>query len=107
MARKFDKNPNDRLKNNEQNSNTKETIPSQNKSKEENINPKVGRPKIKTEETKTINIAVPVSILEKLNVIKKCYENNLTKYINTLIEKDINVRYEEYKSISDSLNNLK
>lgn len=32
MARKFDKNPNDRLKNNEQNSNETKIIPAQNKS---------------------------------------------------------------------------
>lgn len=67
---------------------------------------KVGRPKIKTEETKTINIAIPVSTLEKLNIAKKCYGNNLTQYINKLIERDIQINYDKYKNISDSLNNF-
>lgn len=107
MGGKFNKNPNTRLENNEQDSNVKENTPSQNISKEKNTKLKVGRPKIKTEETKTINIAVPVSVLEKLNMIKKCYGNNLTEYINILIEKDIEVNYEKYEQVLNSLNNLK
>ena len=68
---------------------------------------KVGRPKTKTEETKTINIAVPVSVLEKLDTVKVCYGNNLTQYINKLIEKDIEANYDNYKHIADSLNSFK
>lgn len=68
---------------------------------------KVGRPKIKTEPTKTINIAVPVSVLEKLDTVKVCYGNNLTQYINKLIEKDIEANYDNYKNIADSLNTFK
>ena len=68
---------------------------------------KVGRPKTKTEETKTINIAVPVSVLEKLETVKVCYSNNLTLYINKLIEKDIEANFANYEHISDSLNNFK
>lgn len=68
---------------------------------------KVGRPKTKLEDTKTINIAVPVSVLDKLNVIKICYGNNLTQYINQLIKKDIDANYDNYKNIVDSLNNFK
>lgn len=68
---------------------------------------KVGRPKTKIEDTKTINIAVPVSVLDKLNVIKICYGNNLTQYINQLIKKDIDANYGNYKNIVDSLNNFK
>ena len=68
---------------------------------------KVGRPKTKTEETKTINIAVPVSVLEKLDTVKVCYGNNLTQYINKLIERDIEANYENYKHIADSLNSFK
>lgn len=106
-SKNFKQEPNFRLGNNKQDSDIKETTPFQNKIKEENTKPKVGRPKIKTEETKTINIAVPVSILEKLNMIKKCYGNNLTEYINILIEKDIAVNYEKYEQVLNSLNNLK
>lgn len=68
---------------------------------------KPGRPKVKTEETKIINIAVPISILEKMNVAKSCYGNNLTQYINKLIEKDITSNYDTYKNIYNSLNDLK
>lgn len=67
----------------------------------------VGRPKTKTEVTKTINIAVPVSVLEKLDSVKVCYGNNLTQYINKLIEKDIESNYDSYKQIADSLNSFK
>lgn len=68
---------------------------------------KVGRPKTKTEDTKTINIAVPVSTLDKINEVKVCFGNNLTQYINKLIEKDLESNYESYKNIADSLNNFK
>ena len=68
---------------------------------------KVGRPKIKTEETKTINIAVPVSTLDKISEIKACFGNNLTQYINKLIEKDLESNYDNYKHIADSLNDFK
>ena len=75
--------------------------------KEHTTKRKVGRPKTKTEETKTINIAVPVSVLEKLDTVKVCYGNNLTQYINKLIEKDIEANYDNYKHIADSLNSFK
>ena len=68
---------------------------------------KVGRPKIKTEETKTINIAIPVSVLDKLHMVKICYGNNVTQYINKLIERDLEANYDKYKQIADSLNNFK
>lgn len=68
---------------------------------------KVGRPKIKTEKTKTINIAVPVSMLDKLNIAKICYNNNLTQYINKLIEKDIEANFNDYECIANSLKRYK
>lgn len=68
---------------------------------------KVGRPKTKIEDTKTINIAVPISTLDKINEVKVCFSNNLTQYINKLIEKDLDSNYENYKNIADSLNNFK
>lgn len=86
----------------------KEAVEPKNESKTEpKIKRKVGRPKTKTEETKTINIAVPVSVLEKLDTVKVCYGNNLTQYINKLIEKDIETNYDNYKHIADSLNSFK
>lgn len=74
---------------------------------------KRGRPTLddsgrkKKDYTKTINIAVPIDLLEKADVAKICYSNNLTEYLNKLIEKDIEANYERYKQIADSLNSFK
>lgn len=57
---------------------------------------KVGRPKTKQGEFKTINVAVPVEILKILKNIKEVYQGNLTLYINKLIEKDLNENYNKY-----------
>lgn len=67
---------------------------------------KVGRPKVKTEPTKTINVAIPITTLEKMKVIKICFNNNMTEYINKLIEKDINENYEKYKTMAETLENM-
>lgn len=64
---------------------------------------KVGRPKTKQGEFKTINIAVPVEILKRLKNIKEVYQGNLTLYINKLIEKDLNENYNKYLEIIDNL----
>ena len=68
---------------------------------------KTGRPKTKTEPTKTINIAVPVSVLEKMEIAKVCYSNNQTQYINKLIEKDLEANFDTYKQIFNSLESFK
>lgn len=71
----------------------------------------VGRPPLdpdgrkKKEYTKTINVAVPLDTLEKIQIAKVKYGDNLTKYINTLIEKDLEANYETYKTIYNMLNN--
>ncbi len=65
---------------------------------------KVGRPKVKTEPEKTINISVPVSLLEKMNVAKAKYSNNLTRYVNAVIEADLDANYEKYLKIQKILN---
>ena len=64
---------------------------------------KVGRPKTKQGEFKTINVAVPVEILKILKNIKEVYQGNLTLYINKLIEKDLNENYNKYLEIIDNL----
>lgn len=64
---------------------------------------KVGRPKTKQGEYKTINIAVPVEFLDKLKDVKEVYQNNLTLYINKLIEKDLEANYDKYLEIVDNL----
>lgn len=70
----------------------------------------VGRPpldpdgKKKKDYTKTVNIAIPLDTLEKIQIAKVKYGDNLTKYINALIEKDLEANYENYKTIYDMLN---
>lgn len=67
---------------------------------------KVGRPKVKTEDTKNVNVAIPVSTLEKMEIAKECYSKNLTLYINTLIEKDLQENFDKYKGICEQLKQL-
>lgn len=69
---------------------------------------KVGRPKTKDIKNtcKNINVAVPITLLDKWEDIKIVHGSNLTEYITKLIEKDMNVNYEHYKDIADSLKNI-
>lgn len=69
---------------------------------------KVGRPKTKDIKNtcKNINVAVPITLLNKWEDIKIVHGNNLTEYITKLIEKDMNANYEHYKDIADSLKNI-
>jgi len=57
---------------------------------------KPGRPKTKTEPVRQINIAVPVSVLEKLETVKPCIGGNLTAHINKLIANDLEENYDKY-----------
>lgn len=66
---------------------------------------KAGRPKVKTEPCKTINIAVPVSVLEQIEIAKAKHHNNLTEYVNAVIAKDLKQNMTEYQKIYDLLNN--
>ena len=83
------------------------------KTEPEQVAPKknVGRPpldpdgKKKKDYTKTVNIAIPLDTLEKIQIAKVKYGDNLTKYINALIEKDLETNFESYKTIYDMLNN--
>ena len=71
----------------------------------------VGRPpldpdgKKKKDYTKTVNIAIPLDTLDKIQIAKVKYGDNLTKYINALIEKDLEANFESYQAIYDMLNN--
>ena len=70
----------------------------------------VGRPpldpegKKKKEYTKTVNVAIPLDTLEKIQIAKVKYGDNLTKYINALIEKDLEANFESYQAIYNMLN---
>lgn len=69
---------------------------------------KVGRPKTKDVKNtcKNINVAVPITLLDKWEEIKIVHGNNLTAYITKLIERDVDTNYEHYKKIADSLKNI-
>ncbi len=69
---------------------------------------KVGRPKTKDIKNtcKNINVAVPITLLDKWEEIKIVHGSNLTEYITKLIEKDMNANYEHYKDIANSLKNI-
>lgn len=65
---------------------------------------KTGRPKVKEGEYKTINISVPVSLLEQMEVAKLKYGNNLTAYVNAVIKADLNANYDKYLQLQEILN---
>jgi hypothetical protein len=68
----------------------------------------VGRPKTKDVKgtCKNINVAVPITLLDKWEEVKIVHGSNLTDYITKLIEKDMDSNYAKYKSIADSLKNI-
>jgi len=105
MSKSFKNSPFDKFNNNielEQKSEPKKDISA--KSIESDGEPKkVGRPKIKQGKFKTINIAVPIEVLNKLKNVKEVYQGNLTLYINKLIEKDLSENYNKYLEIVDNL----
>lgn len=68
--------------------------------KKKTINGKyAGRRKTKTEPEKVINIAVPVSLYEQMNIAKLKYHNNLTAYVNHLIQEDISKNLDTYEEV--------
>lgn len=69
---------------------------------------RVGRPKTKDVKgtCKNINVAVPITLLDKWEEVKIVHGSNLTEYVTKLIEKDMDSNYEKYKSIADSLKNI-
>lgn len=87
----------------------KQTEPEQKQEKPQTTQKrKVGRPKTKDIKNtcKNINVAVPITLLDKWEDIKIVHGSNLTEYITKLIEKDMNTNYEHYKDIADSLKNI-
>ena len=65
---------------------------------------KTGRPKVKEGEYKTINISVPVPVLEQMEVAKLKYGNNLTAYVNAVIKADLYANYEKYLELQKYIN---
>lgn len=71
-------------------------------------NKRIGRPKTKDIKNtcKNINVAVPITLLDKWEDIKIVHGSNLTEYITKLIEKDMSANYEHYSNIVNSLKNI-
>ena len=69
---------------------------------------KAGRPKTRDVRNtcKNINVAVPVTLLDKWETVKIVHGSNLTGYITKLIEKDMEANYGQYKAIADNLKNI-
>ena len=65
---------------------------------------KTGRPKVKEGDYKTINISVPVPVLEQMEVAKLKYGNNLTAYVNAVIKADLDANYSKYVELQTLLN---
>lgn len=87
----------------------KQTEPEQKQEKPQTTQKrKAGRPKTKDIKNtcKNINVAVPITLLDKWEDIKIVHGNNLTQYITKLIEKDMNANYEHYNNIANSLKNI-
>lgn len=73
--------------------------------KRKTINGKyAGRKKQKTEPEKIINVSVPVSLYEQMNIAKLKYNNNMTAYVNYLIRQDIEKNLSIYKQVQKLLN---
>ena len=80
------------------------TTPAAVQAEEPKAKKKTGRPKVKEGEYKTINIAVPVAVLEQMDVAKLKYGNNLTAYVNAVIKADLDANYEKYLKLQEILN---
>lgn len=65
---------------------------------------KGGRKKTKLEPHTTINISIPTRILEQIEIAKCKYHNNMTEYINVLIQADLEKNMEKYKELYDLIN---
>lgn len=70
---------------------------------------KGGRPtlvegKRKKEYCKTINVAIPTDLLARMEVAKAFHQNNLTKYINDLIEEDLKRNESKYQQFAEMMN---
>lgn len=65
---------------------------------------KPGRPKVKPDgEYKTINISVPLELYNQMTIAKLKYNDNLTEYVNAVIQKDLSENMELYEQIRNLL----
>lgn len=69
---------------------------------------KAGRPTTKNVKNtcRNINVAVPITLLDKWDKVKIVHGNNLTAYVVKLFQKDMDINYDHYKELSDSLKNI-
>lgn len=85
--------------------NIKSDINKQNKSTKKRP---VGRPKTKDVKNtcKTININIPIFLINKWNDVKSIHGNNMTQYITNLMQKDMENNYDKYMEIIEKFNNI-
>ena len=62
-----------------------------------------GRPKVKEGDYRTINISVPVPMLEQMEIAKLKY-GSLTAYANHAIQADLDANYQKYLEIYKMIN---
>ena len=60
---------------------------------------KVGRPRIKQGEYKTVNIAVPLDLYNQMQGAARCNSMSMTQYVNKVIEDDLKANGERYEQI--------
>lgn len=65
---------------------------------------KPGRPRVKPEgEYKKINIAVPIEVYNQMVIAKFKFSDNMTEYVNAVIQKDLSENMELYEQIQKLL----
>ncbi len=105
MARKFDKNPNNRLENNEQNSNATKIIPSQNKKeKEEKV--VINKTNLPSKKPKYLQLNITdyqdyISLMAEHEKDVTGKYMSMTKYILQLIEADKQKNIELYTKLEN------
>ena len=69
---------------------------------------KPGRPKTKDikHTCRSVNIMLPISLLDQWEQIKAVHGSNLTAYITKLMERDMQAKFEQYKKINNDLKNI-
>ncbi len=54
---------------------------------------------------KTINVSIPIELLNKWEEIKAVYDSNLTEYVRKLIRRDMDSNYDDYKRQAKMIEN--
>lgn len=85
-----------------------ESIPAEQEPQPQPPKRKPGRPTTKDVKNncRNINVALPVTLLDKWDAVKAIHGGNLTSYITGLIQKDMDSNFDKYINIINTLNNI-